>query len=80
MEVVFRFAKRVIESLLATQNSQCRNEVMYRIAKNLQNIPLSKYTVNIFRSILGNNFVTLYPYVYRTNQGNFLVRLLENSL
>ena len=29
MEVVFRFAKRVIESLLATQNSQCRNEVIY---------------------------------------------------
>ena len=39
---VFRFAKRVIESLLATQKSQCRNEVMYRIAKNLQNFSPSK--------------------------------------
>ena len=26
--------------------------------------------------IIGNNFVTLYPDIYRTNQGNLLVILL----
>ena len=75
MEVDFRFAKRVIESLLATQNSQCRKEVIYRIAKILQKFSLRNCTVNIHRSIVGNSFVPLYPGIYKIKQGNFLVRL-----
>ena len=31
-------------------------------------------TGNVYRPIIGNNFVTLYPGIYTYNQGSFLVR------